>query len=127
VDHRDESGRAPPPGACLAARRGVADRVDRAERAEEEIAGLAGAVLPLVAARLLQRVRFPQDSLPLDVVRVGHLPVVREHLFPQAQRRVVAAQSDVSDERDVRLPVTPPSPLPPDAVERRASDPWTVH
>ncbi|HXO87513.1 MAG TPA: hypothetical protein VN885_02620 [Candidatus Acidoferrales bacterium] len=82
---------------------------------------------PLVAAPLIQLVRLPQDSLPLDVVRVAHLPVVREHLFPQAQRRVVAAQSDVSDERDVRLPVTPQSALPPDAVERRASDPLTVH
>jgi len=80
----------------------------------------------LVAALLLPRVRFPQDSLPLDVVPVAHLPGAREHLFPQAQRRVAVALSDVSDERDARPPAEPPSALPPDAVERRASDPLRV-
>jgi hypothetical protein len=49
-------------------------------------------------------------------------PVAWEYLFPQAQRRVAAAQSGASDV----LPVTPRSALPPDAVKRRASDPLTV-
>jgi hypothetical protein len=79
---RDESGRAPLPGACLAARRDAADKVDRAGRAGEEIAGLAEAVPPLVAPFLLRLVRFPKDSLPQDVARVAHLPVAREHPFP---------------------------------------------
>jgi hypothetical protein len=122
ADRWDESGRAPLPGACPAARRDAADKVDRTGRAGEEIAGLAEAVPPPVAAPLLQRVRFPQGPLPLDVVRAAHLPFARERLFPQAQRRVAAVQSDVSDEWDALPPVEPLSALPPDAVERRASD-----
>jgi hypothetical protein len=82
ADRRDESGRAPLPGACLAARRDAADKVDRAGRVGEGIAGLAEAVPPPVAPLLLRLARFPQDSLPLDVVRVAHLRVAREHLFP---------------------------------------------
>jgi hypothetical protein len=82
ADRRGESGRAPPPGACLAARRAAADKVDRAGRAGKGIAGLAEAVPPLVAALLLRPVQSPQDSLPLDVVLAAHLPVALEHLFP---------------------------------------------
>lgn len=79
-------------------------------------------MLPLVAALLLRPVQFPQDSLPLDVVLAAHLPVALEYLFPQARRRVAAAQSDVSDEWDALPPAELQSALPWDAVERRASD-----
>jgi hypothetical protein len=125
VVHRDEPGRALPPGAFPAVRRVDSDTGRKAGRVEKESAGPVTAVLRRDAVLPELRARFQQDLLLPDAAPAA-LQVAEA--LPQQRRPAEGARSDALDEQRPGAPSGAPlsvwwrAPQLADAAERRAPD-----